>query len=126
MVDSRTQSYKCPCPIFQAETDRGLPHVTCNGVGGENMSGLHKHFKRYHMKSEKPRHLPFLEKCRICQHFFIDEQEYIEKHDSKCHTPNSAKRGDAAEAHYRAFKEMVVVYITKGIMKSTGMCSTAS
>jgi hypothetical protein len=123
---SDRRSYKCPCPIFQAETDRGLPHDSCNGGGGDNISGLHKHFQRHHMKPDKPRHLKFLDQCRICKHFFIDEEEYIAKHDSNCHTHNPGKRGDAAEAHYKAFCKMVLLYITDQTMKSTGNSMTAT
>jgi hypothetical protein len=89
------------------------------------MSGLYKHFERYHMKPDQPRYLPFLKKCKICKDYFIDEEEYTANHDSNCHTHNPGKRRDAAEAHYRAFSEMVLLFITKKIMKSTGMCSTA-
>jgi hypothetical protein len=84
------------------------------------MSALHKHFKRSHMNPNRPRHLPFLEKCRICQHFFIDEVEYTSNHGSNCHTHNPGKRRDAAEAHYKAFCKMVLLYITDQTMKSTG------
>jgi hypothetical protein len=78
------------------------------------------------MKPDKPRHLKFLDQCRICKHFFIDEEEYIAKHDSNCHTHNPGKRGDAAEAHYKAFCKMVLLYITDQTMKSTGKSMTAT
>jgi hypothetical protein len=113
-----------PCPFYQMETDRGLPHVTCLGRGGDHMSGLLKHLMRYHMRVGKPQSLPFLQKCRICKHYFIDKEDYLANHNVKCDTHNPFKKGDAAEAHYKAFKEMVLLYITKGIMKSTSKCNS--
>jgi hypothetical protein len=86
------------------------------------MSGLYTHFRRYHMRIDKPRHLLYLQRCRICKHYFIDEQEFTTRHGRQCNTHNPGKRGDAADALYRAFCEMVLLYIREQRVTSTSKC----
>jgi hypothetical protein len=117
-----SQQIKCPCPIFQLETDLGLGHDSCKGGGGDTLSGLYTHFARQHLKRNRPRHLPFLQRCRICQHYFINEEEFTTRHGRQCDTPNRGKTGNAAEAHYKAFCRMVVLFITEQTVTSTSRC----
>lgn len=116
-VVQRSPLPRCPCPIFENEVENNQPH-TCNGGGGNNMSELRTHMTRG-ARNRQP-HLLFLELCKTCNHDFIDETIFKEKHGVNCHYPRPQRRGAAAVAYYEAFKQMVLAHHRGERAVSTG------
>jgi hypothetical protein len=104
-----------PCPIFQDEVKRSLPH-TCNGGGGNTMSELRTHMIRG--TKGRPPHLEFLKRCRTCNKDIIDRTEYNNNHDSKCPDSHPIRKGEAANKQYQMLCAIVVPTTTTDSMDS--------
>jgi hypothetical protein len=122
MTSERSQPQEhLSCPIFRHETDRGLPHRACKGGSFKNMSELRLHMTRG--SKRYPSHLKFLRQCEICKHDFIDEELFVQRHDERCNSPRSVRKGDAAKIHYTAFTAMILAYHADGTKTSTCKCA---
>jgi hypothetical protein len=108
-------SEKYVCPIFEDETERGEPHY-CKGWKGDSLSKLRKH-----LRANKNPHLPFLQRCEICKHDFIDEGVFKQCHeDGKCNNARPVPKSAAGDLAYELLKEMVLLYVRHNITMSTG------
>jgi hypothetical protein len=104
MATSR-QPQKFPCPIFEDETKKGLPHQ-CNGRGGNTMSDLRRHLLR--PSKGRPAHLAFLERCATCNDDILDKSLFNSSHGPKCNNPHPIRKGDEAVRQYEALCTMIL------------------
>jgi hypothetical protein len=108
-----------PCPIFQDEVKRSLPH-TCNGGGGDTMSELRTHMTRG--TKERLPHLKFLKRCKICNNDIIDETDFNDNHVSNCHSHHPIRKGEAADIQYQMFCATVLKATTVELKTSHRKC----
>jgi hypothetical protein len=108
------KSAKYPCPIFEYETGR-KPH-SCAGFNGDNPSKL-----REHLSAGKKRHVPFLQRCKICKHEFIDERVFEQGgHNKTCSNHRKVPKPVPGDLAHVLLVDMVLLYVNEGKMKSTG------
>jgi hypothetical protein len=109
------KSAKYPCPIFEYETGR-KPH-SCAGFIGDIPSKL-----REHLSAGKEPHVPFLQRCTICKHEFIDKRVFEQDgHKGKtCSNYRTAPKPVPGDEAHVLLIDMVLLYVNEGKMKSTG------
>jgi hypothetical protein len=94
-----------PCPIFQNEIERNLPH-NCDGTGGNTMNEFRLHLTQG--SRDHPPHLSFLERCATCSDDIIEDAIFYKKHGPDCCNPQPMKPQDTADEQYKSLCMLVL------------------